>query len=291
MDSFNAMMEQHCVRHAKLTNAGYDGWLAAAAALENRTSLARVQLALVEQIPCASTLAARYKMSEIVDGPISDRLGSLFPDLLVETDLGSLSVHAYFGSCWGMLFSHPRDFTPVCTTELAAAARAAPDFAARGVRLLALSCDSVAEHVAWKRDICAVAGGGAAAAFPIIADASRAVAARLGMLDASETDERGMPATVRKVFVIGPDRRVKATLAYPTAVGRSFDELLRLVDALQLTAAQPSVATPADWAPGGEVVLQPTLAAAEAAVAFPDHRTVALPSSRTYLRYAKPSAR
>ena len=215
-----------------------------------------------------------------------DRLGSVFPDLTVDTDLGRISIHSYFGSCWGILFSHPRDFTPVCTTELAAAARAAPAFAQRGVRLLALSCDSVADHIAWKRDICALAGDGAVAAFPIIADVTRVVAVRLGMLDESEVDERGLPATVRKVFIIDPDRRVKATLAYPTSVGRSFAELLRLVDALQLTAVRTAVATPADWMPGGEVMLQPTLSAADAAANFPGHRTTPLPSGRGYLRHA-----
>jgi len=224
-------------------------------------------------------------MSSAAPAPASsvNNLGCVFPDLEVETDtLGVIRVHAYFGGGWGILFSHPRDFTPVCTTELGEASARAGAFAARGVKLLALSCDSAASHRAWRADICAL-GGAAEVPFPIIADEGRRVAAALGMLDEDEVDGAGLPATVRKVFVVGPDRRVKAVLAYPTVAGRSFGELLRLLDALQLGAAH-AVATPSSWAPGGDVMLQPTLTAAEAAAAFPGHRTVPLPSGRGYVR-------
>lgn len=208
-------------------------------------------------------------------------LGAVFPDLAVETQLGPLRIYEYQGADWLILFSHPNDFTPVCTTELGEAAARAPAFAARGVRLMALSCDSVADHVAWCADIAAARG--AAVTFPIIADASRAIAAQLGMLDEEERCAAGLPATVRKVFFVAPDRRVRLVLVYPTAVGRSFAEILRCVDALQLTAKHP-VATPAEWAPGGPVMIQPTVSNADAAARFPRHARVALPSGRGYLR-------
>lgn len=212
-------------------------------------------------------------------------LGSVFPNLSVETQLGPLQIYDYQKSSWLILFSHPRDYTPVCTTELGEAARLAPAFAERDVKLIALSCDSVEDHVGWCADIAAARG--AAVTFPIISDASRETAVLLGMLDEDEKCAAGIPATVRKLFIIGPDRRVKLQLIYPTGVGRNFSEILRCVDALQLTAKHP-VATPVDWVQGGDVMIQPTLDDAAARAAFPSFVTTGVPSGRGYLRMTPP---
>ena len=169
----------------------------------------------------------------------------------------------------------------MCTTELGEAAKLAGEFDKRGVKMIALSCDSVEDHLGWKKDIVAV--GGCDVAFPIIADTSREVAALLGMLDDDEKDDKGLPVTVRKVFIIGPDRKIKATLSYPTVAGRYFPEILRLIDALQLGAKFP-IATPVGWTPGADVMIQPSLPDAEAAVKFPGFRKVAVPSGKGYVR-------
>ena len=210
-------------------------------------------------------------------------LGSVFPDLEVVTDtVGKVKIHEWAGDSWFILFSDPKDLTPVCTTELGRAAVLAPEFTKRGVKLMALSCDSVEDHLFWKKDIM-VMNGGTAVEFPIIADTNREVAALLGMLDEDEKDKKGLPITVRKVFIVGPDRKIKATLTYPTVAGRSFPEILRLVDALQLGAKHP-IATPVDWQPGQKVMIQPTVSAEEAASLFPGHETVEVPSGKKYLR-------
>lgn len=215
-------------------------------------------------------------------------LGAVFPDLTVETQLGKISVYDYQGDSWLIFFSHPKDYTPVCTTELGKAAVLAPEFDKRNVKMLALSCDSVEDHLGWVKDIKAHTGG--EVNYPIIADETREVAKLLGMLDEEEMIAPGIPATVRKVFIIGPDRRVKLQLAYPTAVGRNFKEILRVIDALQLTAKHP-VATPVDWCPKDKVVIQPTVSEAEAKEKFPDFEVKDLPSGKHYLRMTSdPSA-
>lgn len=182
-----------------------------------------------------------------------------------------------------LLFSHA-----VCTTELGKAALLAPEFDKRNVKMIALSCDSVEEHIGWIKDIAAHTGG--EVKYPIIADENREVANLLGMLDMEEMVAPGLPATVRKVFIIGPDHRVKLQLVYPTAVGRNFDEILRVIDALQLSYKYP-IATPVNWCPKQKVMIQPFVTADDAKEKFPDHEVKELPSGKHYLRMTSdPSA-
>lgn len=213
--------------------------------------------------------------------PSIHQLGAEFPNLRVETDLGAFDIHDYIKDSWAILFSHPKDYTPVCTTELGEAARIEDDFKARGVKLIALSCDSVDDHIGWKKDIEAVKG--TKVGYPIIADTKRDIAELLGMLDADEKDAAGIPATVRKVFIIGPDRKIKASLAYPTAAGRFFPEILRLIDALQLSTKFP-IATPVNWQKGDDVMIQPTVSDADAEAKFPGFKKIAVPSGKGYVR-------
>ena len=193
---------------------------------------------------------------------MSIRLGDLAPDFEAETTAGPIRFHACKAGRWAVLFSHPRDFTPVCTTELGRAAVLAPEFERRDCVLVGLSVDSLASHVRWHDDILAVTGR--SVGFPLIADPERRVATLYGMLHPNASDT----ATVRSVFVIGPDDRVKLTLTYPASTGRSFDELLRVLDSLQLTARH-AVATPADWRFGEDVIIAPAISDADAATRFP----------------------
>ena len=157
----------------------------------------------------------------------------------------------------------------MCTTELGEAAIQTPAFTQRGVKLMAISCDSVEDHTGWCTDICA--NSGVAVTFPIISDPTRETAVLLGMLDEDEKDGAGIPATVRKLFIIGPDRKTKLVLIYPTSVGRNFVEVLRVIDALQLAAKFP-IATPANWVAGGDVMIQPSVSDADAEVSDDDAR-------------------
>ncbi|XP_069718344.1 peroxiredoxin-6 [Phaenicophaeus curvirostris] len=188
---------------------------------------------------------------------------------------------------WGILFSHPRDFTPVCTTELGRAAKLAAEFSKRNVKMIALSIDSVQDHLGWSKDINAYNGEQPEEKlpFPIIADANRELAIKLGMLDPDERDKDGMPLTARVVFIFGPDKKLKLSILYPATTGRNFDEILRVVDSLQLTAYK-KVATPVDWKPGDSVMVVPTLPDEEAKKLFPKGVfTKDLPSGKKYLRY------
>ncbi|XP_055967123.1 peroxiredoxin-6-like [Sorex fumeus] len=188
---------------------------------------------------------------------------------------------------WGILFSHPRDFTPVCTTELGRAAKLAPEFAKRNVKLIALSIDSVEDHLAWSKDINAYNCDEPTEKlpFPIIDDKNRELAIQLGMLDPAEKDEKGMPVTARVVFVFGPDKKLKLSILYPATTGRNFDEILRVVASLQLTA-EKRVATPVDWKMGDSVMVLPTIPEEEAKKLFPKGVfTKELPSGKKYLRY------
>ena len=176
------------------------------------------------------------------------RLGDAAPDFTAQTSQGPLDFHKYLADNWGILFSHPKDFTPVCTTELGAVARLMPEFKKRGVRVLALSVDSAQSHKGWIADInetqnCTVD-------YPIIADEDRKIANLYGMIHPNASDT----FTVRSVFVIDPKKKVRLTLTYPAPTGRNFDEILRVVDALQL-ADKHSVATPANWKQGDDVII------------------------------------
>ena len=191
------------------------------------------------------------------------RLGDEAPNFTAETTQGEVDFHEYVGEGWCVLFSHPKDFTPVCTTELGAMAKLVPEFEARGTKVIGLSVDSADAHEVWLEDIEETQG--TEVGYPIIADQDRAVADLYGMIHPNEEST----ATVRSVFVIGPDKKVKLTLTYPQSTGRNFAEILRVLDSLQLTHAH-KVATPADWENGDDVIILPALSDDEARERFPD---------------------
>jgi len=185
------------------------------------------------------------------------RIGDTAPDFEAQTTEGPLRFHEWIGDSWAVLFSHPKDFTPVCTTELGYMARIKPEFERRGVKIMGLSVDPVERHLAWARDIEETQG--CALNFPCIGDADYKVSKLFGMLPADVSGDplARTPAdnqTVRNVFVIGPDKKIKLILVYPMTTGRNFDEVLRVVDSLQLTANH-KVATPANWQPGDNVII------------------------------------
>jgi alkyl hydroperoxide reductase subunit AhpC len=184
--------------------------------------------------------------------PMTIQLGDTAPDFTAETTEGRLNLHEYLGDTWGLLFSHPADFTPVCTTELGEFARRKEDFTARGTKLIGVSVDPVESHRRWSADIAETQGQGLN--YPLVGDEDRSVATLYGMIhpNASET------ATVRAVFIIGPDKKVKLTLTYPASVGRNVDEIIRVLDALQLSSRY-SVSTPVNWADGDDVIISPAV--------------------------------
>jgi alkyl hydroperoxide reductase subunit AhpC len=190
------------------------------------------------------------------------RLGDDAPDFTADTTQGTVSFHEWKGDSWAVLFSHPKDFTPVCTTELGAVAALKPEFDKRGVKVIGLSVDPVDSHERWESDIADVTGN--AVNFPMIADPDRSVADLYDMIHPNASDT----TTVRSVFVVGPDNKVKLTLTYPASTGRNFDEILRVIDSLQLTAGY-KVATPADWQDGEDVIIIPAVSDEEAAERFP----------------------
>jgi len=194
---------------------------------------------------------------------MSLRLGDTAPDFTAETTEGSLSLHSWLGDSWGVLFSHPKDYTPVCTTELGRVSKLKGEFQKRNVKVIGLSVDSLESHKGWARDIEETQG--AALNFPLIADADKKVSTLYDMIHPNASDS----FTVRSVFVIGADKKVKLSLTYPASTGRNFDELLRVIDSLQLTARH-KVATPADWKQGGDVIIVPSVPDAEAKTLFPD---------------------
>ncbi|MDE2583743.1 MAG: peroxiredoxin [Rhodospirillales bacterium] len=190
------------------------------------------------------------------------QLGDIAPDFEAQTTEGTLRFHDWLGTSWGVLFSHPKDFTPVCTTELAEVARLKPEFDKRDVKVIGLSVDPLADHRAWAGDIAETQGH--ALNFPLIADSERRIAGLYGMIHPNASDT----LTVRSVFVVGPDKKLKLTITYPASTGRNFAEILRAIDSLQLTAKH-SVATPVNWQHGEDVIIAPSLSDAEAAKRFP----------------------
>ena len=190
------------------------------------------------------------------------QLGDPAPDFTAETTDGRLSLHDYLGDSWGVLFSHPADFTPVCTTELGEFARRKKEFDDRNTKLIGISVDSVDSHRGWSEDIADTQGQ--ALNFPLIGDEDRTVAGLYGMIHPKALET----GTVRTVFVIGPDKRVKLTLTYPAAIGRNVDEILRVVDALQLSSAH-AVSTPVNWTDGADVIISPAVSDEDAAARFP----------------------
>ncbi|XP_064092299.1 peroxiredoxin-6-like [Macrobrachium nipponense] len=210
-------------------------------------------------------------------------LGDVFPNFTAESTQGTIKFHNYIGDSWGVLFSHPADYTPVCTTELGRVAKLAPEFAKRNVKLIALSCDNVASHNGWIKDIQAYNKLSGEFPYPIVADENRDLAVSLGMVDPDEKDAAGMPLTCRAVFVVGPDKKLKLSILYPATTGRNFDEILRVIDSLQLTAVK-KVATPADWKDGSHCMVIPSISSEEAKTLFPEHKVHDVPSGKPYLR-------
>jgi thioredoxin-dependent peroxiredoxin len=205
---------------------------------------------------------------------MSLRLGDAAPNFKAKSTAGDIDFYEYLGSGWGVLFSHPADFTPVCTTELGKTASLQNEFAKRNVKVLAVSVDPLDKHLGWVKDINETQN--VTVDFPIIADEDRTVANLYGMIhpNASET------FTVRSLFVIGPDKKVKLTITYPASTGRNFVEVLRVIDSLQLTANY-SVATPADWKEGEDVIVVPAVSTEDAQKKFPKGVKIVKP----YLRY------
>lgn len=206
---------------------------------------------------------------------MSLRINDTIPDLTVTTDQGSFALHDWIGDSWAILFSHPKDFTPVCTTEFGAVAQLAAEWEARGTKVIGVSVDGVEDHKKWKSDI--ETAGGAPALFPIIADDGLEVSKAFDMLPAEAYLPDGRTpadsATVRSVFIIGPDKQLKLSMTYPMTVGRNFAEVLRALDALQ-TAAGHGVATPANWSVGDDVIIPATVSDTDAKEKFGSFETV-----------------
>lgn len=210
------------------------------------------------------------------------RIGAMAPDFTAETTEGPVRFHDWLGDGWAVLFSHPKDFTPVCTTELGAMARLKPEFDKRNCKIIGVSVDSVEDHKKWKADIAEATG--ADLNYPLIGDTDLTIAKLYGMLPGAETGgAAGRTAmdnqTVRTVFVIGPDRLIKGMIAYPMTTGRNVDEILRLLDSAQLTA-QHKVATPANWRQGENVIITPAVSDEEAKEKFPQGWEAPLPYMR-----------
>ena len=205
---------------------------------------------------------------------MSLRLGDIAPDFTANTTQGPINFHEWLGDSWGLLFSHPADFTPVCTTELGKTALLKGEFEKKGVKVIAVSVDDLDSHHRWIPDIEEV--NDVKFNFPIIADEDRKVAELYDMIHPNASEK----ATVRSVFVVGPDKKVKLTLTYPASTGRNFQEILRVIDSLQLTANY-SVATPADWQDGDDAIVIPSVSTEEAIAKFPKGVKVVKP----YLRY------
>jgi len=214
---------------------------------------------------------------------MSLRINDIAPDFTAETTQGPIRFHEWIGDNWAVLFSHPKDFTPVCTTELGAMAGLEKEFAKRGAKIIGLSVDPVDSHSKWAKDIEDVTGN--AVHYPMIGDPQLKVAKLYDMLPAEEGDSSegrtpAQNACVRTVFVIGPDKRIKLHLSYPMTTGRNFDEILRVLDSIQLTTKH-KVATPANWKQGQDVILTGAISNEEAEKQFPGYKTV-----KPYLRTA-----
>ena len=205
---------------------------------------------------------------------MSLRLGDIAPNFTAETTVGKIDFYEFLGDSWGVLFSHPADFTPVCTTELGKTALLQEEFAKRNVKVLAVSVDPLDKHIGWVKDINETQNTDVK--FPLIADPEKKVATAYGMIHPNASEN----FTVRSLFVIGPDKKVKLTITYPASTGRNFHEVLRVIDSLQLTANY-SVATPADWKPTEDVIVVPSISNEDAEKKFPKGVKIVKP----YLRY------
>lgn len=209
------------------------------------------------------------------------RLGDKAPNFKSDSSKGPIDFYQYLGNNWGILFSHPDDFTPVCTTELGAFAKIEPEFTKRGVKLIGLSANNTDSHKAWISDIKDVTGGNVN--FPIIADSERKVAELYDMIDhqdATNVDAKGQAFTIRSVFIIDPKKTIRLIMTYPASTGRNTKEVLRVVDSLQL-GDKHRVTTPINWVPGDDVIVAPPVSNEEAKKLFPDFKTI-----KPYLRMA-----
>lgn len=204
------------------------------------------------------------------------QLGQIAPDFVQDSTQGLIHFHSWLGNAWGILFSHPKDFTPVCTTELGAVARLAPEWVKRNTKVLGLSVDGLKDHTVWEADIAETQGG--IVSFPILADTDQKVSTLYGMIH-PDTDPK---VTVRSVFIIDPNKKVRLTLTYPPSAGRNFDEILRVLDSLQLTDQQ-KVTTPANWKAGKDVIIAPSVSDEQAKTLFPQGWKTLKP----YLRLVK----
>lgn len=207
--------------------------------------------------------STRYKTLSKKERTMTVRLGDTAPNFTAETTHGTISFHDWLGNSWGVLFSHPKDFTPVCTTELGYVAKMKPEFDKRNVKVIGLSIDSVPSHVKWEADIAETQG--TPVNFPMIGDQDKKVSTLYDMIHPNHNDT----LTVRSVFVIAPDKKVRLTITYPASTGRNFTELLRVIDSLQLTS-KFKVATPANWTDGGDVIIGATVTDDEARTLFPN---------------------
>lgn len=213
-------------------------------------------------------------------------LGDIFPNFTANTTVGEIDFHKWLGDSWGILFSHPSDFTPVCTTELARVLTLLPEFTKRNTKVIGISCDSIESHLEWCKDIqhyagCAVGGE---FPYPIIEDEGRELAIKLGMLDKDERDAEGMPLSARAVFIVDSSKKFRLQILYPATTGRNFDEILRVLDALRLTD-NAKVATPVDWKMGDDCMVLPIVPQDQIAETFPQGvKEVSLPSGKSYLR-------
>ncbi len=205
---------------------------------------------------------------------MSVRLGDTAPDFTAQTTDGEINFHEWLGDSWGVLFSHPKDFTPVCTTELGLVAKLKPEFDKRNVKVIGLSVDSIENHGKWAADIEETQG--TAVNFPVIGDSDKKVSDLYDMIHPNANDT----LTVRSVFIIGPDKKVKLSITYPASTGRNFNEVIRVIDSLQLTAKY-KVATPGNWEDGGDVIIGSSVTDEEAETLFPGGWTTVKPYLRT----------
>jgi len=218
----------------------------------------------------------KQKMSE----PVKLRLGSIAPNFKAETTTGPIDFHEFIGDKWVVFFSHPEDYTPVCTTELGAMSKLEPEFAARGVKLIGLSANTIDSHEGWIKDVDEISG--AKLTFPIIGDKQRQVALLYDMIDhqdATNVDEKGIAFTIRSVFIIDPKKVIRTILSYPASTGRNSNEVLRIIDSLQ-TGDKYKVTTPINWQPGDDVIVAPVVKTEDAKKIWPEMRIV-----KPYLRF------
>ncbi|KAL0274136.1 UNVERIFIED_CONTAM: hypothetical protein PYX00_006633 [Menopon gallinae] len=216
---------------------------------------------------------------------MSLKLGDEIPNFEADTTEGRIKFHDWIGDSWCILFSHPNDFTPVCTTELGRVVQLLPEFQKRNVKVIALSCNDVDSHVEWIKDIQSYCGCvGDKFPYPIIADPKRELAVKMGMLDPVEKDSTGMPFTCRAVFVIDSKKKMRLSLLYPATTGRNFNEILRAIDSLLLTEYK-KVATPVDWKNGDDCMIIPTIKNEDIPALFPKgYKVLELPSKKQYMR-------